>query len=91
MAKDFPSVEMQVRGRIGIVTEQEMADILLLGSVDTLATWRSQKRGPPYVKLGKRIFYIVNDFGEWIVQEAQRQQASRPPATSKAAAESVAE
>jgi hypothetical protein len=69
----------QHRANIGLVTEEQAAEILLLRSVDTLATWRSQKKGPPNVKLGKRVFYTVNDLANWVVQQAQAQARANTP------------
>lgn len=31
----------------------------------TLATWRSRKLGPPYVKVGGRVLYPVKDVEEY--------------------------
>lgn len=70
-------VHIQVRGRLGLLTEQETAETLLLTSADTLATWRSQKKGPSYVKLGKRVFYTVPDLAAWINEKAAEQCATR--------------
>jgi len=77
---DQPTLAVQIRGALGLITEEVAAEVLLLKSVDTLATWRSQKKGPTYVKLGKRVFYTVNDLGQWIVAQAQEQmvEAARP-------------
>lgn len=68
-----PPIAMQVRAALGLLTEEDLAHILQLNSVSTLATWRSQRRGPPHVKLGKRVFYTVRDLGTWISEEGQRQ------------------
>lgn len=81
---DQPITADQVRGSIGLLTEEVAADVLLLRSVDTLATWRSQKKGPAYVKLGKKIFYTINDLKIWIVAEAQAQIAARNEAAAAA-------
>lgn len=67
--------EVQVRAAIGLLTEEDLAKVLLLNSTSTLATWRSQGKGPPSVKLGKKVFYTVRDLSTWIVEEGQRQNA----------------
>jgi predicted DNA-binding transcriptional regulator AlpA len=37
----------------------------------TLANWRSvQKKGPPYLKVGRRVEYIQSDIDDW--RKAQR-------------------
>lgn len=65
----------QIRQVLGLITEEEVAAVLRLNSVTTLATWRSQGKGPPNVKLGKKVFYTVRDLGEWIAGEGARQNA----------------
>lgn len=43
-------------------------DLARLIGVDerTLAVWRSQRRGPDYVKLGRAVFYRRADVKSWI-------------------------
>jgi predicted DNA-binding transcriptional regulator AlpA len=43
-------------------------DLAWLIGVDerTLAVWRSQRRGPDYVKLGRAVFYRRSDVNAWI-------------------------
>lgn len=83
---ELTPVEMQVRGAIGLLTEEELAKVLLLNSTSTLATWRSQGKGPLYVKLGKKVFYTVRDLGTWIQEEGARQNAANDNAPQQAAA-----
>jgi hypothetical protein len=35
----------------------------------TLTTWRWQRRGPPFVKLGRRVFYRRGDLHAWIAAQ----------------------
>lgn len=46
----------------------EPADLATLIGVDdrTLATWRAQKRGPDFVKLGRAVFYRRKDVEAWM-------------------------
>ena len=37
-------------------------------SVETLAQWRSQRRGPAYVKLGRAVRYRAHDLEEYLVE-----------------------
>lgn len=69
------NIAARIRGMIGLVTEAEAAAVMLLNSTDTLATWRSQGKGPLYVKLGKRVFYTTNDLRVWIEAKAVEQNA----------------
>lgn len=73
---------LQIRKHMGLLDEDEVAAILKLNSTGTLATWRSQKIGPRSVKLGKRVFYTVNQLGTWINERAAAQDAAfnAPPA-----------
>lgn len=32
----------------------------------TLAAWRRKMTGPPWVKIGKRVYYRPTDVNEWI-------------------------
>jgi predicted DNA-binding transcriptional regulator AlpA len=61
------------RQQMGLLTEEEVAAILQLNSVTTLATWRSQKKGPPSMKLGKRVFYSLQDLAGWVSNTAREQ------------------
>lgn len=65
-AKEVHDRAIAIRGSIGMITEEELAAILLLTSVGTLATWRSQGKGPEAVKLGKRVFYSTAALAQWI-------------------------
>ena len=62
----------QIRAHVGLANEDEMAAILQV-SHETLATWRTKKRGPPSIKLGKKVFYLIPDFGKWVMEEVARQ------------------
>jgi hypothetical protein len=44
------------------------AAAFLLVSVETLAQWRSQRRGPPYIKLGRAVRYRVNDLEGYLAE-----------------------
>lgn len=48
-----------------LLSEDDLA-VTLGVTVQTLATWRSERQGPDYVKLGKSVFYRVDDIVEWI-------------------------
>ena len=48
-----------------LLTEVEASDALRV-SVRTLQGWRSQGRGPGYVRLGRAIRYRICDLAEWV-------------------------
>jgi predicted DNA-binding transcriptional regulator AlpA len=47
-----------------IVTEKEAARFLSM-SFRTLQSWRSERKGPPYLKLGRSIRYRMSDLLAW--------------------------
>jgi len=78
------SIATGIRAAIGLASENEMSDILQV-SKQTLATWRCKKKGPPSVRLGKRVFYPVSDFNTWIgSQRAEQQDAPKRPRLKQA-------
>ncbi len=50
--------------------------LLALGSRQTLAHWRSQGRGPTYVKVGGRVVYRGADLNRWLEQRTIRPKAA---------------
>lgn len=48
-----------------LLTEQQTADMLGLVPI-TLSNWRSQRRGPPAVKIGRKCFYRRETVMNWI-------------------------
>jgi predicted DNA-binding transcriptional regulator AlpA len=73
MQLDFPFMEADAkcaRDDLGIMTEQDLAIALGLKSTTTLATWRAEKTGPKPAKLGKAVFYRVEDIKAWIAERA---------------------
>lgn len=54
-----------LRKAIGLVTPAELAAALNVQE-ETLAVWRSTGKGPAYIKLGKHVFYRMNDLDWWV-------------------------
>jgi hypothetical protein len=50
---------------IGLLSEDELASLLDV-KPQTLQTWRMQKTGPDFVKLGKAVFYRKLDVEAWV-------------------------
>jgi len=58
--------EQQDLSRLRLLLPAAVAELTGL-SVETLAQWRSQRRGPAFVKLSRnRVGYRVNDLDEWL-------------------------
>ena len=53
-----------------ILTTADAARYLSLATV-TLEVWRQQKRGPAYVRLGRRIAYRVRDLESFLDRQTQ--------------------
>jgi excisionase family DNA binding protein len=55
-----------------LLTVAEVAEITGL-SIETLAQWRSQKRGIPYVKVSRNcVRYRIADLDNWLVEHIVR-------------------
>jgi len=80
---DVADVVKKVRELVGLVNEEEMAAILQV-SYATLATWRTRRRGPPSIKLGKKVFYALTDFEGWVQDEVARQRPPQAPLSARA-------
>jgi len=77
---------------LGLMSTEEMSSVLQV-SPQTLATWRCKRRGPPSIKLGKKVFYLIADFNRWTQEQARKQQDFRStpqPASSAAPREDAA-
>lgn len=59
-----------------LLNEHEVATSCSI-SVLTLRKWRSQKRGPQYVKIGALVRYRPDDVDSWIF--AQKSPGALPP------------
>lgn len=54
-----------ILARLGLMHETDVCTLCGVKS-ETLWTWRSQGRGPSYVKLGREVCYRVDDLLKWI-------------------------
>lgn len=54
-----------LRSKIGLLTPSDVASMLDV-TTHTLAMWRYEKKGPRFVKLGRNIFYRLEDVKDWI-------------------------
>jgi hypothetical protein len=42
----------------------------------TLTSWRNQKRGPAYLKVGRAVFYRRADLSEWLATQLRSPKAA---------------
>lgn len=54
-----------LRAAMGLMSIEEVS-LLLDVTPHTLAMWRSEKKGPPFARLGRSIFYRRADVEAWI-------------------------
>lgn len=71
---------MKLNTQQRLLNEHEVADSCSI-SVLTLRKWRSQKRGPQFVKIGALVRYRPEDVDAWIV--AQRSSGSELPEVAR--------
>lgn len=69
---------LALRDRFGLLSEQDLSSLLGV-DLRTLAVWRSQKRGPAVVKLGRGVFYRRADVDAWIAQNVAPTQRTMTP------------
>ena len=58
-----------------LVSDAEAAEMLRVLRA-TLATWRAKGKGPPYVKLGRRVFYCPVDLRRFIANARREPNAA---------------
>ena len=46
--------------------------LLVIGRPSTLAHWRSEGRGPAFVKMGRRVAYLGSDLNKWLADRTIR-------------------
>jgi len=68
--------ECEMRAKREFLEPREAADHLGGVPVQTLARWRSEGAGPPWIKLVGRVRYDVHDLEAWIASQ-RRQTAQR--------------
>lgn len=55
-------------------TPSELAEQLGVALI-TLATWRAQKKGPPYIRMGRGVHYSAESVRRWLKQIEIKTQA----------------
>lgn len=53
-----------------LLTVKQFADRIDI-SVNTANCWRSLKRGPRFIKIGKSVRYSEEDIAEWLEQQTR--------------------
>lgn len=54
-----------IRWALGLLTPNELAGALGVKE-GTLSVWRSTGEGPKFIKLGKQVFYRLDDMSQWV-------------------------
>ena len=58
-------------GERRFIGERRVAEMLGY-SLRTLQRWRTEGKGPPSTKIGRKVYYELNDLQEWIDREKSR-------------------
>lgn len=58
-----------LRNLMGLLTDEDVQALLMV-SENTTQFWRTNRKGPPYCKLGNKVFYKVSDLEMWVDQNA---------------------
>ena len=58
------------------LTKKELAELLGL-SIYTIDAWVSQRREIPFVKMGKRVMFDIEDVQEWVESQKVRPETIR--------------
>ena len=56
-----------LRRQLGLLSEAEIAEIAGV-EPRTVQDWRTQRSGPPFVKIGKTAFYPIDHFRKWVAE-----------------------
>jgi hypothetical protein len=75
---------------LGLMSAEDVSGVLQV-THQTLATWRCKKRGPPSIKLGKKVFYLITDFNGWAQEEREKQHQRRAARKAKVKAPKMVE
>ena len=70
--------ELNVRAAARLLTADDVAELTGL-SIETLAQWRSQKKGIPYVKISRNcVRYRQSDLDGWLAERIVRTDQAVP-------------
>jgi hypothetical protein len=56
--------------QLGLLTEEDVA-ALAGADISTVRNWRSQRSGPPFVKIGRRPLYRMESFQRWLKEREE--------------------
>ena len=48
-----------------VITEKEVSKLLSI-SLQSLRNWRCQRKGPPYIKIGRSVRYPIEDLRKYL-------------------------
>lgn len=74
-----------LRRVLGLLTEDELAAALEVKK-ETLVQWRGAQKGPDYTKLGRSVYYRMEDVRHWAGREVvmlYKHRRPAPPVTSE--------
>jgi len=72
----------KLRDRIGLVSEAQFAAMMEVSEYTT-QVWRVKGTGPLFVKLGRSVFYRLQDIEAWMAQNLHSSTETTGPITSR--------
>jgi predicted DNA-binding transcriptional regulator AlpA len=64
-----------LRDGFGLISPEELAQLLEL-QPETLSNWRANYKGPPYLHIGRKVYYRRSDVDAWLVSITVRPKSS---------------
>jgi len=61
-----PKAQGDFEMNAGMLLNERQATKVLGVAVQTLRNWRCLRVGPPYVKIGRRVFYLMDDLKHYV-------------------------
>lgn len=58
-----------------LLTTTEAAEVLRISAI-TLHRWRKARKGPPFIPMGRKVYYRRTDLEAWIQQQQRRPEAA---------------
>jgi hypothetical protein len=65
-----PSGDDETRAQLGLISEAQLASAINR-TIRTLWTWRQRGEGPPFVRVGRGVFYRLSDVQRWLAQQVE--------------------
>ena len=62
-----------LRRELGLLTEAEVAAVAEV-EIRTVQTWRTERTGPPFTRIGRQVFYRQEVVEQWLKEREEETQ-----------------